>query len=59
MNTKFFVWFIKRLLLATICGGIAGAILMGIERANPAQFQCPVVVGAIIIMYVFFYEGKR
>jgi len=51
-------WFLKRLLLAVICGGIAGTILMKLERANP-EFQCPVVVGAIIIIYVFFYEGKR
>ena len=58
MNTKFFVWFIKRLLLATICGAIAGTILMKLEQANP-ELQCPVVVGTIIIIYVFFYEGKR
>jgi len=51
-------WFLKRLILAVICGGIAGAILMGIERANP-ELQCPVVVGTIIVIYVFFYEGKR
>ena len=50
-------WFLKRLILAVICGGIARTILMKLEQANPAQFQCPVVVGAIII-YVFFYEGK-
>lgn len=53
-----FWWFLKRLILAVICGGIAGTILMKLEQANPAQFQCPVVVGAIIIIYVFFYEGK-
>jgi hypothetical protein len=51
-------WFLKRLILAVICGGIAGTILMKLEQANPVQFQCPVVVGTIIIIYVFFYEGK-
>jgi len=51
-------WFLKRLILAVICGGIAGTILMKLEQANPAQFRCPVVIGAIIIIYVFFYEGK-
>ncbi len=51
-------WFLKRFILALICVGIVGAILMGIERANP-ELQCPVVVGTIIVIYVFFYEGKR
>jgi len=51
-------WFLKRFILAVICGVGAGAILSLIERANP-ELQCPVVVGTIIIIYVFFYEGKR
>ena len=54
------VWYLlKRLILALICGVGAGVILSLLERANPEQFQCPVVVGAIIMIYVFFYEGKR
>jgi len=53
------VWhLLKRLILAVICGGGAAVILTLIERANP-EFQSPVVVGAIIMIYVFFYEGKR
>ena len=52
-------WFLKRLALALICGVGAGFILDLLECANPAQFQCPVVVGTIIMIYVFLYEGKR
>ena len=53
------VWrLLKRLILAVICGGGAAVILTLIERANP-EFQSPVVVGAIIILYVFFYDAKR
>ena len=51
-------WFLKRLILAVICGVGAAVILGLIEQANP-ELSCPVVVGTIIIIYVFFYEGKR
>ena len=53
------VWhFLKRLILALICGCGAAIILTLLERANPEEFQSPIVVGAIIMIYVFFYEGK-
>lgn len=52
-------WFLKRFILAVICGGGVAVILYLLERANPAQYQCPVVVGVIIMIYVFFYEGKK
>lgn len=53
------IWYLlKRLILALIFGCGAAIVLSLLERANPAQCQCPVIVGAIIIIYVFFYEGK-